>query len=202
MFGSPKTPRCWKKLDESVAATPPFCVLQMLVRTRIWDQCPHMLTDKAREKWQIDPILPIYQGGVIEGASKVLRRQKHVHSQSTTPSACTLLRESLADTKRCDLQNASFCKFYCVCILKTLRFRTLRLSIMHSGALRESRQCDYVGWVPKHCVLWGPKWLHTHIFIVWEQISQLHRTYVTHGFLTGIILCNLGAFIRYFLWTC
>ena len=27
---------------------------------------------------------------VIEGASKVLRRQKHVFSQSTTPFACTL----------------------------------------------------------------------------------------------------------------
>ena len=31
------------------------------------------------------------RGGVIEGAEKPLRRQKHALSQSTTPFACTLL---------------------------------------------------------------------------------------------------------------
>ena len=31
---------------------------------------------------------------------------------------------------------------------------------------------------------------YTHIFIVWELISQLHRTSVTQGFLAGILLCN------------
>ena len=30
------------------------------------------------------------RGGVIEGAQKALRRQKHALSQSTTPFACTL----------------------------------------------------------------------------------------------------------------
>ena len=31
---------------------------------------------------------------------------------------------------------------------------------------------------------------HTHIFMIWEVISQLHRTSVTQGVLAGIILCN------------
>ena len=31
-------------------------------------------------------------GGVIQGAYKALRRQKHALSQSTTPFACTLLK--------------------------------------------------------------------------------------------------------------
>ena len=35
----------------------------MLVKTRIWEQCPHMLASIARGKWQIDPILPIYSAG-------------------------------------------------------------------------------------------------------------------------------------------
>ena len=43
-----------------VSLSHPFCVPQMLVQTRIWEQCPHMLGGKARGKWQIDPILPIY----------------------------------------------------------------------------------------------------------------------------------------------
>ena len=30
---------------------------------------------------------------------------------------------------------------------------------------------------------------HTH-FIIWELISQMHRTSVTQGLLAGIILCN------------
>ena len=30
----------------------------MLAKTRTWEQCPQMLAGKAREKWQIDPILP------------------------------------------------------------------------------------------------------------------------------------------------
>ena len=45
---------------------------------------------------------------------------------------------------------------------------------------------------------------YTHIFVIWEFISHLHRTSVTQGFLAGggILLCNLGASIRYFLCTC
>ena len=35
-------------------------------------------------------------------------------------------------------------------------------------------------------VLWGPKSLHT-LFVIWEFISQLHRTSVTQGFLAGIL---------------
>ena len=41
------------------------------------------------------------------------------------------------------------------------------------------------------------EYIHTHLMI-WELISQLHRTSVTYGFLAGIILCNSGAFIRHF----
>ena len=41
-------------------------------------------------------------------------------------------------------------------------------------------------------VLWSPKRLHTHIFITWEFISQLHRTSATRGLLAGIHLCNIG----------
>ena len=49
----------------------------------------------------------------------------------------------------------------------------------------------------------GPKMItHTHLFIIRELILQLHRTSVTQGFLAGILLCNLGASIRYFLCTC
>ena len=33
-------------------------------------------------------------------------------------------------------------------------------------------------------------------------MSQLHRTSATQGFLAGILLCNSGVPIRYFLWTC
>ena len=47
----------------------------------------------------------------------------------------------------------------------------------------------------------GPKMI-THIFIIWELISQLHRTSVTQGLLAGIVLCNSGASITYFLCTC
>ena len=28
----------------------PFCVPQIIAKTRIWEQCPHMLTGKARGK--------------------------------------------------------------------------------------------------------------------------------------------------------
>ena len=47
---------------------------------------------------------------------------------------------------------------------------------------------------------WGlrdPKLLHT--FYCLGINFQLHRTSVTQGFLPGILLCTLGAFIRYFL---
>ena len=36
----------------------------MLVKARTWEQCPQMLAGKARGKWQIDPILPIYRGNL------------------------------------------------------------------------------------------------------------------------------------------
>ena len=37
----------------------------------------------------------------------------------------------------------------------------------------------------------GPNMItHTHMFVVWELLSQLHRTSVTQGFLAGMILCN------------
>ena len=39
----------------------------------------------------------------------------------------------------------------------------------------------------------------TQIFIIWELISQLHRTSVTKGFLAELFLCNAGVSIRYFL---
>ena len=41
----------------------------------------------------------------------------------------------------------------------------------------------------------------THVPIIWELTSKLHRTSVTQGFLAGLVLCNLGASVRYFLWT-
>ena len=40
---------------------------------------------------------------------------------------------------------------------------------------------------------------YTHIFIIWEISSQLHRGSVTQGFLAGILLCNSGASKRYVL---
>ena len=39
----------------------PFCVPQVLVKTRTWEQCPRMLASKAQEKWQIDSIVPIHR---------------------------------------------------------------------------------------------------------------------------------------------
>ena len=37
---------------------------------------------------------------------------------------------------------------------------------------------------------------HTHMFIVWELISELHRRSVTQGCLAGIISCNSGTSTR------
>ena len=51
-------PKCWEKQHEKRHCYTPFGVPQMLAKTRIWEQCPHMLADKARGKWQIDLILP------------------------------------------------------------------------------------------------------------------------------------------------
>ena len=42
---------------------------------------------------------------------------------------------------------------------------------------------------------------YTHIVIVWGPISQLYRTSVKQGLLAGILLCNLGASLRYSRWT-
>ena len=47
--------------------------------------------------------------------------------------------------------------------------------------------------------LWGP---YDYTFYCLGIVSQLHRTSLTQGCLTGIILCNSGASIRYFLCTC
>ena len=49
----------------------------------------------------------------------------------------------------------------------------------------------------KFCVeflplLWAQNY-YTHILIILELISQLHRASVTHRFLAGILLCNPGA---------
>ena len=53
-----------KNSTNNVIVTPllKFRALQMLVKTRTWEQCPHTLAGKGRGKWQIDPILPIYRG--------------------------------------------------------------------------------------------------------------------------------------------
>ena len=34
------------------------CLPQMLVKARIWEQCPHIWAGKTQEKWQIGPVLP------------------------------------------------------------------------------------------------------------------------------------------------
>ena len=47
-------------------------------------------------------------------------------------------------------------------------------------------------------ILRGPN-DYTHIFTLWAFIAQLQRRSVPHGFLAGIILCNLCASSRYFL---
>ena len=57
---------------------------------------------------------------------------------------------------------------------------------------------DLVGWKHRHRLLWGHH-DYTH-FIIWELLSQLHRTSVTQALLPGVLLCDLGASIRYFLW--
>ena len=48
----------------------------------------------------------------------------------------------------------------------------------------------------------GPKMIAHTEFYYWGINSQLRRPSVTQEFLGGILLCNLGAFIRYFLRTC
>ena len=45
----------------------------------------------------------------------------------------------------------------------------------------------------------GPNYLHTYFYYLGTRMSPKHRTAVTHGLLAGILLCNSGAFIRYFL---
>ena len=60
MLGGPKIPRCWEKQHQKCHCHTPFCVPQILAKTRTWEQCPNMLAGKARGKWQIGPILRIY----------------------------------------------------------------------------------------------------------------------------------------------
>ena len=67
MFGGPKIPRCWEKLQERCHCHTPFSVPQNFQKkTRTWEQCPHILASKEREKWQIDPILPTYSAYLLE----------------------------------------------------------------------------------------------------------------------------------------
>ena len=40
----------------------------------------------------------------------------------------------------------------------------------------------------------------THTLIIWELISQLHRTSVTQGGLAEILLCNSGPLYKVHLW--
>ena len=58
VWGSQDTQMLGKTARKVSLPHPFFCVPQMLVKTRTWEQCPHMLAGKARGKWQIDPILP------------------------------------------------------------------------------------------------------------------------------------------------
>ena len=44
----------------------------------------------------------------------------------------------------------------------------------------------------------GPRTI-THNFFGGGINCRFHRTFVTQGFLAGMFLCNLGAFIRHFL---
>ena len=37
----------------------PFCVPQMLFKTRTWEQCPQMLAGKAREKMTYRLLFPV-----------------------------------------------------------------------------------------------------------------------------------------------
>ena len=61
----------------------------------------------------------------IEGAQKVLRRQKHVLSQSTTPFACTL-------KKFCAFLEVHFASFYCVLCAGELLRRSFVTRPWHS----------------------------------------------------------------------
>ena len=46
---------------------------------------------------------------------------------------------------------------------------------------------DRICSIPQNTI--GPK-KFTHIFMIWELISQLHRTSVTQGVLAGVLLCK------------
>ena len=65
---------------------------------------------------------------------------------------------------------------------------------------KSPRQISPSNFTTRFWVVAGPKVFHcqyyrvqndyTHIFIVWEFVSRLHKTSATQGFLAGIILCN------------
>ena len=55
----------------------------MLVKTRTWEQCSHMLAGKARGEWQIDPILPTYDQKTPWGGGK--RRGEENLTNDTPP---------------------------------------------------------------------------------------------------------------------
>ena len=66
----PKTPRCWEQQHDKRHCHSPFCVPQM----------PHML-GKAREKRQIDPILPIYSSPLWEGKEGTIWQSRVCHEK-------------------------------------------------------------------------------------------------------------------------
>ena len=70
------------KTARKVPLSHPFLRPQMLVRTLICEERPHLLADKAREKRQIDPILPMYGEPWIFGIHHpILRIQQPIVPQ-------------------------------------------------------------------------------------------------------------------------
>ena len=57
-FGVPRIPRCWEKQHEKCHCHTPFCVPQMLVKIRTWEQCPICWQAKHRENDKSTPFCP------------------------------------------------------------------------------------------------------------------------------------------------
>ena len=57
VLGVPKYTDSWKKIT-NIVNVQPFRVPQMPVKAWTWEQCPHMLADKALERRPIDAMLP------------------------------------------------------------------------------------------------------------------------------------------------
>ena len=83
VFGGPRITRGWeRKTARKVSLSHPFLRPHMLVKTLICEECPHLLADKAREKRQIDPILPMYGEPWIFGIHHpILRIQQPIVPQ-------------------------------------------------------------------------------------------------------------------------